>query len=494
MNEKNQHNGMIKLVTMILVTLATQVVTLMKSSLIAGTFGASAEMDAFNFANSTASFVFSFLISGISTIVIPCYVKKTKQRATDSFLTVIFLGTLAVVLAMLLLRGPYISAVTGRNAEFVALAETSLTILLLSNLATFFTSVTAAFFQYIEKYNLPKVISLLAQSITVLALVLIKDLTVPQYTVIVGLGLILNSGIDFLFAVKNGWRYRPSLAVREPETRQLFATFLPVLVSTGVYQLSLMIDTAIASRLNTGDVTVLNFANQITSMINTLLVGNILIYFYPKVVRDIVSKKPQRLFWEKTYFFHAIMALIVVGYVAIGQEGLSLLFQHGKFSAESTEVMYLLGLIYIASLQTNVVRDMIYRYFYSLSDTRVTTENSVIATAANIVFSLLLVRTIGLYGVVAGTAISSVVSLTTIMIRFGSKYGYEEPVWRIIGQYVKTTAVSVLALAVVLYSKHVLPVQGNIAAILLFGTESVLVYLALTWLGNRKILKIASQI
>lgn len=494
MNEKKSHNGFLKLILMILISLAAQVVALMKSSIIASKFGASAEMDAFNFANSTANFVFSFLISGISTIVIPCYVKKTKKKITDSFLTIIFLGTLFIVFLMLLLRQPYVAIVTGRDARFVSMAQTMLTILLLSNLATFFTSVTAAFFQYIEKYNLPKIISLFTQSLTVFALVLIKDLTVPQYALIIGLGLIVNSVLDLVLAAKNGWSYRPSLAVKEPETRELLITFLPVLASTGVYQFSLMIDTAIASRLNTGDVTILNFANQITSMVNTLLVGNILIYFYPKLVKDIVQKKPQKLFWDKTYFFHAIIGLIIVGYAAVGQEGLLLLFRHGKFSEESTKTVYLLGLLYIAAMQANIVRDMVYRYFYALADTKSTTENSIVATAVNIFFSLLLVSQIGLYGIVAGTAISSFVSLTTIMVRFGKRYGYEVPVRKILSQYLKTFLVGFVSLVIVLYSKRLLPMESNFGALILFGVESVLVYAVLTLLLNRKIVKIAAQI
>ena len=39
-----------------------------------------------------------------------------------------------------------------------------------------------------------------------------------------------------------------------------------------------------------------------------------------------------------------------------------------------------------------------YRYFYSYGNTKSTTVNSVLATIINIVFSIILVRFIGLYG------------------------------------------------------------------------------------------------
>lgn len=494
MKSKTGYSGLAKLMLMVLLTFATQIVTLMKSSIVAGKFGVSAEMDAFNFANSLASFVFSFLISGISTIVIPCYVKKSNRRITDSFLSLILSATVIVVSLILIFRESIISSITGRDSEFVELTCSILVLLLLANFFTFFSSVTSAFFQYIEKYNLPKIISFISQCAVIFVLILAKNISIAQYTLIIGGGLLLNSIIDLGAAIKNGWRFRLSFALKNPETQALLKTFFPVLASTGVYQISLMIDNAIASRLNTGDITVLNYANQITAMINTLLVGNILAYFYPKMVKDIVDEKPQQCFWDKTIFFHAIICLLIVGYVTIGKEGLSILFEHGKFGEESTNTVYVLGMIYIIALQANVVRDMIYRYFYSLRDTKSTTLNSIIATAVNIVTSLFLVKFIGIYGIVIGTAISSVISLISIINRFTHKVGKSGILCKTFLQYLRTILLSIVSICIVLYSKRIIAVDNMFLSIVLFGVESILIYLLLTLLANRKIVKISLQI
>lgn len=494
MKSNIEHSGLSKLILMILLTFATQVVTLMKSSVVAGTFGVSAEIDAFNFANSIANFVFSFLISGISTIVIPCYVKNTKQQITDSFLTLILSATVFTVFLILIFQKPVISSITGKESSFVELTGLLLTVLLLANFFTFFSSVTSAFFQYIEKYNLPKIISFISQGIVVLILAFNSNISVVQYAFVVGGGLLLNSAIDMFFAIKNGWSFSPAFAFKEAETQSLLKTFFPVLVSTGVYQISLMIDSAIASRLNTGDITVLNYANQITAMINTLLVGNVLAYFYPKMVSDIMNGKSQQSFWDKTVFFHAIICMIIVGYIAVGRECLSLLFEHGKFGADSTNLVYILGAIYIASMQANVVRDMIYRYFYSLGDTKSTTFNSVIATVSNITISLLLVSSIGIYGIVIGTAISSIISLITIMSRFNRKFGFTVSQRKALFQYLQTILLSIASIFIVLYSKQVICFSNKFLIVIFFGVESILIYLILTLLINRNVVKISMQI
>lgn len=494
MNKLRGHNGLIKLVLMVTLSCVTQVVSVMKSSIVAGTFGVSAEMDAFNFANSVSTFLFSFVIAGVSTIVIPCYVKRTNKRNINSFITAIFLGMLVITSLILIIRIPIISLITKRDTAFVDLSSNVLLVLIVSNFFGIFTSITSAYFQYAEKYNVPKIITVVSQLIVVIVLGICREISIMQYAFIIGAGLILNSCVDVLFAIKSGWRYKTEFAFNEEETKTLFRTFVPLLFSTGVYQLSLMIDSAIASRLNTGDITVLNYANQITSIINTLLVSNLLIYFYPKLIKDVEENKEQRSFWEKTYFFHAVMCLVVAGYAVIGREGVSLLFEHGEFDSDAANTVFLLSLVYVSAQQVNIIRDLIYRYFYSYGDTKSATINSVFATIINIIFSLILVRLIGLCGIVVGTAISSVASLVMIMIRFKKAYGYNEKINTIVIQYLKSIFVAISSMVVVSITKNIWVITSDIISILIYGIEVVLVYIILTLIFNRKVLVISKQI
>lgn len=494
MKKIERHGGLVKLGLMIILSCVTQVVTLMKSSIVAGTFGASTEMDSFSFANSVVTFIFSFIIAGVATVVIPCYVKKANRKNTDSFLTFIFSCVAVVSVLVLLLRTPIVSLITHRDTEFVHLSGNIMVVLLVSNLFSIFTSTTSAYFQYKEEYNIPKIITLVSQIVVVTLLVVLKDITIMQYAVIFGGGIVFNSFVDLFFALKSGWRYKPSFALKDPETKKLILTFAPVLFSTGVYQLSLMIDSSLASQLDTGKVTVLSYANQISSMINTLLVSNLLIYFYPKLVKDIEQRKDQRSFWEKTYFFHAIICLVIAGYAVIGCEGVSLLFEHGKFDAKATYSVFTMSLIYISAQQISVVRDLIYRYFYAFGNTKTPTFNSVIATVANIVFSLVLVKFIGVYGIVVGTALSSVISLASIMIQFKKKYGLEESIGRILLQYTKSILITAASILVSLVTKNLFVIHSKIITIVVLGIEVVVVYGALTLIFNKKIKSIALNV
>ena len=494
LGKERQKNDLIKFVFMVAISCVTQILTLLKSSIMANYFGVTADMDSINFANSIVTFVFSFVTAGIATVVMPCYIKKEDRKNLDAFLTILSLGILAIAIFLSVCSKPIISLATGRDQDFVNLTAQIIIILLMSNLFSVVTSVTSAYFQSLEKYNLPKIITLVIQLGVVGVLFFLKDITVIQYAIIFGAGIVINSILDLLVAIRCGWRYSPSLAVKEEKTKQIVKRFFPILLSTGVYQISLLVDTTMATRLTTGDVTKLNYANQISNIVNTLIVGNLLIYFYPKIVNAIEQKLGQGYFWDRTYFFHALICLVIVGYAVVGREGVAILFQRGKFTEDATTTVFYLSLIYISGQQINVIRDSIYRFFYANNDTKNTTVNSIITTIIHVVLSIVLVKVVGLYGVVLASTASSFVSLITIMIKMKKKYGIERSIMEIVFQYAKTIVITILTGAIVVAVKSLLNLSNMIVVVLVFGFATIIVYLGLTLLLNRKILQIAKRI
>ena len=100
---------------MIVITGVTQIFTLMKSSMVAGQFGTTMEMDAYNFANSIVSFVFGFIASAASTVIIPSYIRDEDRKGTDSFITMMYAILALVVTAMIMLRYQLIGLFSNRG-------------------------------------------------------------------------------------------------------------------------------------------------------------------------------------------------------------------------------------------------------------------------------------------------------------------------------------------------------------------------------------------
>ncbi|MCR5803801.1 MAG: oligosaccharide flippase family protein [Clostridia bacterium] len=496
--EKNHmgksNKNLLFLALMIVISCATQVLALMKSSMVAGLFGTSEEIDAYNFANSIAAFIFGFVSAGISTIIIPSYVKKKNNEDINSFITLIYSILFLVTVTCLVFRIPIISIITHRDKGFISIAANSLIILMLSTYLTSFANITTAFFQCINKYNTPKIINLISQLIVIGILIYVDEISIYQYAMIIALGVAFNFVFDTLIAVKYGWRIKLNFHFNNLETKKYVKMFLPIVFSTGIYRLSLMIDSTIAARLETGKITVLGYSNQIASMVNSVIVGNMLVYLYPKIVSRINKENNQRFFWEQSAFFHSVVCLIIAGFACVGKDGIQVLFEHGKFNSDATKAVFYGALIYIIGQQTNIIRDLIYRYFYAKGNTKTAAGNSLVVGITNISVSLILVYFIGFYGIILGTIIASFVSLITIMYRFHKLIGYEVSIIKILSSYFMNILISVVTIFAVMFTRHILILQIPILRILIFGTETVLIYFLLTILINRKVLYAAKSI
>ena len=255
-----------------------------------------------------------------------------------------------------------------------------------------------------------------------------------------------------------------------------------------------MIDSTIAASLDTGKMTALSYSTQIASMISSILIGNLLTFIYPKIVRKIKETRSQLDFWEQSTLLHAIVCLMIAGFLSIGFEGIVLLFNHGSFTLEDCTIVFVGTAIYIVGQNTNILRDLIYRYFYAIGNTKVPAANSVIVSVVNITISIILVKLIGFYGIAIGTVAASFVSLVNVMISFGKVIGYAEKLWKIIRQYLLNLLLMLVTIAVIALTKQMLPISSKIIAIFIYGFETVIVYVVLQCVFNKRIISIAKRL
>ena len=489
-----ENKNIILLALMVVITCITQIITLMKSSIVAGIFGVSSEMDAYNFSNNMVSFIFGIIASGIPTMYFPSYVKREDRKITDSFLTVIDGILLIIIIVLAAFRYELVSMLSGRDEVFINTACQILLVLLFSQYLMALTNITVAYFQCTEKYNTPKIINLLSQIIVVVILLVVGNLSIYQYTWIIAAGIILNFGMNLFFSIRLGWKYKPCFYFNNPEIKKKLNMFVPILFSSGIYQLVLFIDSIIVTQLDAGKLTLLSYSSQISSMMNSVLVGNLLIYAYPKIVSRINEKGGQRIFWDQTFLFHSIVCMIIAGFATVGKEGIVLLFQHGMFTSQDAHRVYVGALIYIIGQQTDVVRDLLYRYFYAKGDTKTTALNSMIISIINIILSISLIFLFDFYGIILGTILASVVSLVMIIVKFNKFFKIDITIGNLSGQYIKNLIIMVGTIFVVMNTKIILGTRDAILSIFIFGGETVLIYFVLTYLTNKKVLNTLKRI
>lgn len=416
------------LVIVILLTIGMQLFSLIRNSIAASNFGVSTEMDAYNVGFNITTFLFSFFGSAVTTVLIPSIAgEKRFSSSVRSFITYLFLLSLLVSFLGIVFSKSIIALIAGNQSQyFINLSAKLLSILLLGGILTFILGVNAAVFQVRNRFTMLKITQLVSYVYIVMMLALFPSGNIYFYAEVITTANIVNLVLQIYYLKKDHITFKFNFLIKDNELTHMFKSLLPVFMSTGLYQFSLIINTALASRLkDEGQVSLLSYANQVVGMVNTLILANIILFIYPKMAiaikKSITSAKEKLLDYMLLAFF--IMTLIVLLFIVAGKEGIAILYERGAFTSKTTDIVYSLVFLLIVVLPLNAMRDLFYKFFYADNDTFTPFRNSIVVSAVNIVFSLTLSLYLGLKGIILGASLSTIISLMMITRKFEKCYG-----------------------------------------------------------------------
>lgn len=488
--EKDNLRAFMQLALMMFLTIFTQIIMLLKTSVIASSFGVSIEMDAFNFANNIGSFIYSFIGAGVTTILIPNLVNKNKRESINIFISVLYSFAFIVLIIVNVFRGVLVRALSSGNEQFILITCNIMFVTLITQYINSFTGATNAIFQCSGKFNFPKFITLVTSSMLVLLVVITPNITIYKYVNIVLITTIINVIIQIYLAIKGGYFYKYKVDFKDVEFRKMIRIFVPTVLSTGLYQVSLLIDSIISANLGQGEISKLSYSNTIMTLINAVILSNIMTYFYPKIAKNINKQNGQKKMFDLSILINSIMILVVVGFVTVGRESIVILYERGKFTSEITSIVYKCTLIYMIGLPTNAFRDLIYRYFYAKQDTLTPFKNSLIISFINIAISIILAKFIGIYGIILGTVITSYLSLIMILFRFSKKFKVQYSKMCLIIENSKLIFSAILTILIIGVFKEIIPQLNSIISLFLYGLCTIFIYGVSIYLLKSKVFKL----
>ncbi|WP_270360913.1 lipid II flippase MurJ, partial [[Eubacterium] hominis] len=369
----------IQLGCMIGLTLLTQLITLIKMSVVASNFGVSVQMDAFNFSNNIASFIFSFISTGVATVLIPAYIYKKSPTAINTFISVIYFFSIVSVIFIFAFRYS-IASMFSPNKLFITTVCSLMFVILISQFTNTIIGVASAYLQSENVFNLPKIIVLITNLVLTSLTLLKKNMTIYDYSLFILFTSFISMSLHIMLIKRFDFHYKVQFNLKNTDFKIMLHIFIPTIFSAGVYQITLLTDSLIATSLGEGQISLLNYSNSIMGMINMLLTTNLITFIYPKISKDIENGNNDNKVFEFFPLFTFVMVLIVVGLITIGEEGISLLYERGAFNRDFTSVIYICTIIYSISLPINMVRELVYRSLYAHGDTKLTFYNSVSAS------------------------------------------------------------------------------------------------------------------
>jgi putative peptidoglycan lipid II flippase len=208
------------------------------------------------------------------------------------------------------------------------------------------------------------------------------------------LGGIIQFAIQIPALVRQGMRFHPELSFSDPGVQKVGRLMGPAVLGVGVYQLNFFIDKifSTSSRMPTGSVMSLYVAEHITQLVMGICAVAMSTALLPTLshhaaAKDFVEMKRTFGFSLRIVSFIAIPA--AVGLILLRQPIVQVLFQHGKFVAESTALTARALFYYALGLPAFAAIRLITPMYYSMHDTMTPAKVGAYALALNIVFNSL---------------------------------------------------------------------------------------------------------
>ena len=383
-----------------------QITSLVRQILIARAFGTGLEMDAFNAANRVSETLFTLVAGGaLGSAFIPTL---TGLLAHDRRRAAWRLASSLVNLVLIVLTGAaFLAAVFAQPIVRYALAsgfsvdplKEQLTVNLLRIMlpAAVLFGISGLVMGILNSHHV-FFIPALAPSFYQLGLIFAVLVLVPRYG-IYGLawGAVLGAGLHLCLQIPSLLRlngqYSPVLDLKMAEVRQVFRLLGPRLLGVAVVQLNFWVNTNIASTLPEGSVAAITIGFMLMLMPQAAIAQATATAAMPTLAAQYARQQFDELKISLSAALRGVLLLSLpasLGLVLLRYPIVTLLYQRGRFTQESTDLVAWALLWFAAGLVGHCMVEVLARAFYAMQDTRTPVLVGSAAMVLNVVLSIAL--------------------------------------------------------------------------------------------------------
>jgi putative peptidoglycan lipid II flippase len=236
----------------------------------------------------------------------------------------------------------------------------------------------------------------------------IASVTALSWSVLVG--GIIQLGLVWWSARKADISLRLRRPRMTPGVKQFFLVVFPALISAGVYQISVLIDTQFLSHLPEGSLSHFNYADRLNQLplgiVGTALGTAIL----PSISKFIGRNEPAEANAVQNQALDLAMLLTLPAAIALAVIGIpivSLVYRHGEFSPQDAIITGNTLALFALGLPAYVLVKVFTPAFFARKDTRTPLMIALVVLAANVALNFALVGPFELYGLAAALMITA---------------------------------------------------------------------------------------
>jgi len=234
-----------------------------------------------------------------------------------------------------------------------------------------------------------------------------------------------------------------------------------VLISSAFDQVYMSFDRSIASQVE-GDISMLDYANRLSTMVSAILMTTIATVLYPSLVRDVDDRRAMTGTMRFGVNLNLLIALPAsAALILLSTPITAMVYQRGGFTAENTLATAPLLACFAAGIFGVGIRELCNRCFYAYGDVKAPTLIAVLVVAMKVALNYLLYPLFDAAGLAAATTISSLTSGFILLFLLGRNRRVIDT--RRIGRCALKALVATGAMcaALVVLSRALLPADGG---------------------------------
>ena len=246
-------------------------------------------------------------------------------------------------------------------------------------------------------------------------------------------GVLAGGVLEVLLQIKplkdRGFTLKRKFVLVHPIAKRIGKLLLPRAMGTAVYQLSVFMDTVLASLawiVGSGGVAALYYSNRPVQLPLAVFGIALATAALPKMTKEVAMKDMEQL--KKTVSFSlrtvfAIMLPAAAGLVILSKEIIRVLFERGEFTAYSTGItsdalfFYSFGLCAYAGIKILV------GVYYSMGDTKTPVKTASIALFINLALNLMLMWPLKVGGLALATSVAATFNFVMLYVFLSKKLG-----------------------------------------------------------------------
>ena len=406
-------------------TMISRVLGLIRDVVVAGYFGASGASDAFFVAFKIPNFLRRLFAEGaFAQAFVPVLSEYRTQRDLDAvrllvaktagslgsvLLVVTLLGSVgSPLLAMLFAPGFYMSGSPSYDLAAEMLRITFPYLMLIS-----LTAFAGAILNSYQRFAVPAFTPVLLNLCLIGSAVYLSPLFDPPIMALAW-GVLMAGAVQLIFQMPFLARLRllpmPQSGWKDEGVRRILRLMLPALFGVSVAQINLLLDTVLASFLQTGSVSWLYYSDRLAELPLGVFGIAIATVILPSLSRKHAEKSgeqfAQMLDW-------AVRMVLLIGLPAalalilLAEPLLTTLFHYGQMSDRDVEMAAMSLRAYGVGLLAFMLIKVLAPGYFSRQDTKTPVKIAVKAMVANMVFNLLLIVPLAHAGLALATAISA---------------------------------------------------------------------------------------